>query len=163
MSNALVPVEQQLPVKFDKSSDPIPIRQTLMEGGFGQPDQVIKAEYEKSSGPHAKFDQWAEYDVWVAARMLSILLSEYPGHPWRCRHDSIQGVALISNWILMGMGHWMAVNLKTHDLTPDLIIRMGGEILERYGLPRGKLELGSFLEARNKHSALVIKSRKVPT
>jgi hypothetical protein len=163
VSNDLVPHEAKLPDRFDRSLDPVLIRQTIVEGERGQPDILIKAEWEDTKGPHAKQDIHAEYDVWVAARMMSILLSEYPRHSWRCRHDSIQGVALISNWILMGMGNWMAVNLKTHELTPQLIIRMGGEILERYGLPRGKLELGSFLEARQKHSALVIKTRKVPT
>ena len=43
-----------------------------------------------------------------------------------------------------------------------LLMRSGGELLERYGLPRGRFELAPFLEARDKHSALVVPGREVP-
>jgi hypothetical protein len=107
-------------------------------------------------------DPYKEFDLWAAAQATAVLESEYPGHTWCVRHETAQGVCLISIPILMGINHWVAVNLKTHALDDHRVRVAGGEILERYGLKRGGFQLTPFLDAREKHSALVMPSRKVP-
>jgi hypothetical protein len=43
------------------------------------------------------------------------------------------------------------------------ILKGGGELLERYRLPRGRFNLDRFLEARENHSIMLDRSRKVPS
>jgi hypothetical protein len=42
------------------------------------------------------------------------------------------------------------------------VLKGGGELLERYRLPRGRFDLDRFLEARAAHSILLDRSKKVP-
>ena len=60
----------------------------------------------------------------------------------------------------MGMNY--AYLVKGRDLTAEAVLKGGGELLERYRLPRGRFDLDRFLEAREKHSVLVGRSKKVP-
>ncbi len=136
----------------------------LPKDGPGRHDRVVLTRYEAPAdddGGYA-FDVWKEFDEWAAKQVMNQLERDYPGHCWRVIHDSRQGVCLISIPVLMGVNRFMAVNLKTHALDSHRVRLAGGEILERYGLLRGKFQLAPFLEAREKHSALVIPSRQVP-
>lgn len=107
-------------------------------------------------------DTWRAFDEWAAGEVMAVLERQYPGHSFRVIHDSHHGVCLISIPILMGVNRFMAVNLKTHALDSERVTKAGGEILERYGLARGRFQLDPFLEAREEHSALVVPSRQVP-
>jgi hypothetical protein len=55
---------------------------------------------------------------------------------------------------LMGPTLWYVIRLAQYaDLTPELIIRCGGELLERMKLPRGLVDMALFAHARdNKHA-----------
>ncbi len=141
------------------------VRQDIIhKDEHGAHDMAVLKKYEAPADgdgyvardPHKGFDEWA------AGEVMAILNAEYPGHFWRVVHDSHHGVCLISIPILMGINNYMAVNLRTHALDSYRVKVAGGEILERYGLRRGRLQLGAFLDAREQHSALVLPSRKVP-
>jgi hypothetical protein len=106
-------------------------------------------------------DRRAAYDLWVARRAYALLDRAYPGHGWQVIADSAQGYVGIRLPILTG-GNW-AYLIKWADLTPGQVIRAGGELLERYRLPRGRFELGRFLDAREKYSVLLDRSRKIPS
>ena len=94
--------------------------------------------------------------------MMEVLQRHYPGNPWRTVHDGHNKMAYVSIPILMGINKYWAINLKTDELSEGLVMRCGGQLLERYGLSRQRFNLPSFLEAREKHSALVVPSRAVP-
>jgi hypothetical protein len=130
----------------------------------GAPDRVTLTIRESPCGPNGEIGQdlREEWDIWAAGEAMKVLNAEYPDHLWRVIHDSAQGVCLISIPILMGVNHFMAVNLKTHALDSRRVKLAGGEILERYGLKRGRFEEAPFLDARAKHSALVVPGRPVP-
>jgi hypothetical protein len=152
----------------------------IVDTKFDRPHQTIKSAYairhpaaleqallHKHDAPATADggvgeDVRKDFDIWAAGQALQVLESEYPGHLWRVVHDSKQGMAFISIPILMGVNNFMAVNLKTNLLDDHRVKLAGGEILERYGLLRGRFQLTPFLEAREKHSALVVPSRKVP-
>lgn len=139
--------------------------QTVLEKTtHGGNDRVVLRKYEAPATADGgiAFDPFKEYDEWATDQVTAQLEKEYPGHHFRVIHDSHQGVCLISIPILMGINNFMAVNLKTHALDSNRVNKAGGEILERYGLLRGAFQLDPFLEAREKHSALVVPSRKVP-
>lgn len=145
--------------------DAVTLREdVLLKDRPGQHDRVIRTQYVASATADGGIapDTRKEYDLWAAGEVMKVLEAEYPGHCFRVVHDSAQGVCLISIPILMGINKYMAVNLKTHALNPERVKNAGGEILERYGLKRGRFELTPFLEAREKHSALVIPGRAVP-
>ena len=145
--------------------DPVNARRDIVEGtSAGQHDRVILTKREQPANDDGSiaFDPHQAYDEWAAKQVMNTLEQHYPGHLFRVIHDSKQGVCLISIPILMGINKFMAINLKTHAMDSHRAIKAGGEILERYNLLRGRFDSASFLEARDKHSILVDRSRVVP-
>lgn len=141
------------------------INQVVDEGGHGQHDIVYleRLVNEAHYDDEVKRQAVADFDLWRGRRVMAVLKTKYPRHLWCVEHDLAQGICKISLPILMGITNWFILNLGTHgDLTPGMVISAGGELLERYKLPRGRFEIGSFLEARAKHSALVDRRRPVP-
>jgi hypothetical protein len=102
----------------------------------------------------------AAADLAAARCVRRILDTAYPGHDWEVVADSGQGYVAFRIPALMGMNY--AYLVKGRDLTPEAILKGGGELLERYRLPRGRFDLDRFLEARAEHSILLDRSRKVP-
>jgi hypothetical protein len=136
----------------------------LNKDAAGAHDMVALAKYEAPSGPDGEIanDPFKTMDMANAKWMADALLRYYPGVPWRCIYDGRQKMAYFSIPILMGINKFWAINLTTDQLTDGLLMRAGGELLERYGMRRGRMHLDQFLEAREKHSALVVPSRMVP-
>jgi hypothetical protein len=130
----------------------------------GKHDLVALETYEAPSGVDGEviYDKYKHQDLGNARWMSDVLQSVYGGYPWRCIYDGRQKMAYLSIPILMGINKFWAINLVTDELTRGLLIRAGGALLERYGQSRTKFNVGSFLDAREKHSALVVASRKVP-
>src|SRR5262249_38342894 len=102
----------------------------------------------------------ARTDLATARAVRRILATAYPGYDWEVVADSAQGYVAFRIPALMGMNY--AYLVKGRDLTPEAVLKGGGELLERYRLPRGKFDLDRFLEARAAHSILLDRSRKVP-
>jgi hypothetical protein len=103
----------------------------------------------------------ARTDVAAARAVRRILDTAYPGHDWEVVADSHQGYVAFRIPVLMG-AHY-AYLVKGKDLTAEAVLKGGGELLERYRLPRGKFDLDRFLEARERDSVLLDRSRKVPS
>jgi hypothetical protein len=139
-------------------------QEVVFRTGKDTPDRVVLNRYEAPATPDSGIaeDPYKASDLAACAQAMRTLEKHYPGHCFRVIHDSKQGICLMSIPILMGINNYMAVNLKTHALDDSRVMKAGGEILERYGLKRGGFELTPFLDARAKHSALVVPSRKVP-
>ena len=102
----------------------------------------------------------AATDVAAAKAVRRILDAAYPGHDWEVVADSAQGYVAFRIPALMG-GNW-AYLIRAKDVTPEAVRKGGGELLERYRLPRGKFDLDRFLAARAEHSILLGRSKKVP-
>jgi hypothetical protein len=103
----------------------------------------------------------AAADVAAAKTVRRILDAAYPGHDWEVLADSGQGYVAFRIPALMG-ANW-AYLIKGRDLTPEAVLKGGGELLERYRLPREKFDLDRFLEARAAHSVLLDRRRKIPS
>lgn len=141
--------------------DAFTVRQDVIEE-TGHHDVVVLEKYEAPGDPEVE-DLFRDFDNWRAKRIFSLLIAHYPGHLWATQSDVAQGIVKIGIPILMGICNWYVINLSQTELTPGAIIVAGGEILERYRLPRSRLELGSFLQARANHSALVNPWQAVPS
>lgn len=100
-------------------------------------------------------DRYRDADIRLSAVIAERLLSDYPGHFWAVRVDCRQGIAAIQIPILMGPTAHFILKLSNLASDPSLkaVTRAGGEILERYKIPRTNLEKGlpQFLAARAKH------------
>jgi hypothetical protein len=103
----------------------------------------------------------AAADVAAAKTVRRILDAAYPGHDWEVLADSGQGYVAFRIPALMGAN--FAYLIKGRDLTPEAVLKGGGELLERYRLPREKFDLDRFLEARAAHSVLLDRRRKIPS
>lgn len=141
-------------------TDLVTTRFITEERGGGVHDATVMEQH--IAPPGEEDDPFREADLVVARRVRTFLVTRFPvGYEWCVRSDLRQGVVMISIPILMGVSYWMVINLKQTALGHGVLI-CAGEILERYGLSRTTFNLGAFLEAREKHSALVVPSRKVP-
>jgi hypothetical protein len=103
----------------------------------------------------------ARADLAAARAVRRILDVAYPGHDWEVVADSGQGYVAFRIPALMGL-NW-AYLIKGADVTPEAVLKGASELLERYRLPRGPFNLDRFLQAREKHSVLLDRSRKMPS
>lgn len=103
-----------------------------------------------------------KFDLWCAKQAGAVLEQHYPGWDFKIEQKTQDKMAYISLPVLMGERFCVAVNLTTHSLDSDRVKNVGGEILERYGLPRGPFKLADFLEARAKHSRLIMPWLPIP-
>jgi hypothetical protein len=129
----------------------------------GGHDMVLLEKYEAPADGDGGFaeDPYRAQDARVAATMMKWLNKHYAGYPWATVADLAQGIVKFNIPVLMGNHQWYVVNLRTHDVI-DGLHKGAGEILERYRQPRDGFDLGAFLEAREKHSKLLVPSRLVP-
>lgn len=146
--------------------DPVIQSHTVLEkDAAGQHDMIVVQQHEAPSTADGgvAYDPFKEKDAEVARTMMNWLRKHYPGHFWNAVADLRHGIVKFNITILMGVNNWWLINLRTH---PDIIAELArgaGEILERYRQTRGRFILDEFLEARAKHSALLVPNRKVPT
>lgn len=138
----------------------VTVREDVQPRAMGGGNMVAVTKYESPAG--GQDDPHKEYDIWAANRMYSLLLAAYPGYPWACLFDSIQGYAKISIPILTGIGNGYVINLKQTQMTPGEIVYGGGVLLERYAQSRTRFNLGAFLEARARYSGLLNPKRGIP-
>mgnify|MGYP001560467377 CR=1 FL=1 len=87
-----------------------------------------------------------QQDIAVQKEIAAILHFNYPGHGWvvECKHD--QGVASIKN-IYASTLYGMVIhlnNITNAKARRALVVKLGGELLERFGLPRGKFNAQDY-------------------
>lgn len=94
------------------------------------------------------------FDMRIAKGICLILCHFYYGYPWHVKADSAQGIVAFQIPELMGATlHYVIRLAEYRELTPELIMRCGGELLERMGLPRRRIDVPAFVAARdNKHT-----------
>lgn len=138
-------------------------QQVVEKTSHGGHDRVLLTKYEAPANDNGGYadDPFRLKDHEVAQTMMRWLEREYPGHLWATAANLAQGIVQFNIPILMGVDRWWVVNLRTHDVI-DGMKQGAGEILERYHLKRGRFELDPFLEARAKHSRLLVPSRSIP-
>lgn len=122
------------------------LNSALADRSHGQHNIELQARYERRGLLPEEEDKRAKWDLMVAKAITRVLLAHYRGHFWVVESDSAQGIAWISIPVLLGQ--YKYVFHLSEDITPDMIVRAGGEILERFNLPRSGLDVASFIAAR---------------
>jgi hypothetical protein len=111
-------------------------------------------EFEGQADPHAAWNDM------VCRAIGRLLHSHYQGHDWCVWVDRRAGIAKI--WINVLMNPQYPYVLKlTELLQPGDVMRAGGEILERYQIPRGNVDFALMAEVRKKLGPLADR-RKPP-
>jgi len=96
---------------------------------------VFAEEGRKNAGADMAITKW----------VAELLHSHYRGHFWAVATDSHQGVCLITIPTLLGNWKWC---IRLNELTPWMVIKAGGDILERFNIPRSAIDVAAFCEAR---------------
>ncbi len=113
------------------------------------PGRGPRVEYQFQEGKRGTFLEEAannrEADQTLMKEVSRILHTHYRGHFWAVMVDSHQGVCQITIPILLGNWGW---TILLTELTPWLVIKAGGDILERFNIPRSGLDVARFVEAR---------------
>lgn len=127
-------------------TDNIILRRELADRTHGQHNVEMQSRYERRGLLPEEEDKRAEWDLMVAKAITRVLLAHYRGHFWVVESDSAQGIAWISIPLLLG--NWKYVFHLSEEITPAMIIRAGGQILERFNIPRSNLDVASFIAAK---------------
>jgi hypothetical protein len=114
--------------------------------GFKQRD----VRYERPGEAGIDHDPHAIADMALAKKVGDALQRHYPDHPWMVEVNHAQGVIMISLPIVMAQNKKFVIHVSSLLADPGLrsVMRAGGEILERYKVPRAGFSLDRFLEAR---------------
>lgn len=129
---------------------------TIKERPWGSPQIEVAFTHEPSSLDPDGLR--VEYDLWVAKRAMELLQDKYPGYQWSVRADSAKGSLTFSLPLLLG-SCW-CYHVAWDDLDPAVIVRGGGELLERFRLPRSMVDLAAMVVARG--NAISKPRHKVP-
>jgi hypothetical protein len=139
------------------SSDPIVLDEEIVRDD-GTPRQNVQARAAVNSRENP--DHVAA-ELAAARHIHGLLRRVYPGHSWMVDVSVQKGGVAISIPVLLG-GNWVYF-IKGSDLSDWKVVEAGGEILERFRLPRGAFELGSWQEARRRFSLMLHPQQKVPS
>ena len=124
--------------------DPVLIRKDIVERQRGTHHTALR-QYSVSNADGTP-DPHAEWNLTVAKAITRVLLNAYPGHFWEVYVDRSQKLATITIPLLLG--NWKYRLSSVHEIMPQDIIRAGGEILERFNIPRSSLNIADFINAK---------------
>ena len=85
-------------------------------------------------------------DIALAGRIAEVLERRYPDHAWAVHVDSSQGIATVKN---LRLSDRFGFVLKLRDLKLERemaseAMEAGGELLERFGLSRGRFRQSEY-------------------
>ena len=126
---------------------------------------VVKVNYEHPDlGDDPRPDPHAYADIALAKRIGEVLQFHYPAHPWYVEVEHVHGIAKVSIPALMGWTAYFVIHLGSLSVDPSMkiVVKAGGEILERYKLPRNKYDFFAFAEACRKVNYIDWRKSKVP-
>ena len=112
-----------------------------------------EAPSDGAADPHQAWDET------VCRAIGRLLHGEYRGHDWQVWVSREQGIAKIWLNCLMNPAYPYVLHL-TELLRPRDVITAGGEILERYNIPRSAVDFGLVHDIRQKMGPLA--NRMVP-
>lgn len=132
------------------SDSPILLSAEVQEGGGGRTAVMVANYVPPLDGTD---DEVKGFDIHVAKGVLDILARKYFGYPWHVMAETRQGIVAFGIPELMGPTLRYVIRLAEFtDLNADLVIRAGGELLERMNLPRAPIDMAAYLTARQNRS-----------
>lgn len=87
-------------------------------------------------------------DITAAKEIFRVLKAHYPGHPWTVEVDATEGWAKIGILELLGPNWTMF--MKFEDWTDHMVIKLGGELLERFKIGRCQIDIAQYMSAESR-------------
>jgi hypothetical protein len=115
----------------------------------------LETRYERTSDDPDEVDPFVKAKIETAKWTGEKLQQFFPGHPWfvEVKGDRWNAVVMIQIRGIMPADRWYV--LKFRDLLTDaggrMIMRAGGELLERYGIPRQGFSLTAWKDALTRY------------
>lgn len=108
-----------------------------------------RGKYERLGVDVGRPDDKARADFFMTKQIAEKLEQHYPGYPWFVQVSSHQGIAQIKIPILMG-DHAYVIHLTDLASDPGLgcVLEAGGQILERFEMPRAGFSEAEFIAAK---------------
>lgn len=132
-------------------------QKALIAGNRREMETVEGADAHTGTPPHIR-----RAELFLANHMLLLLNKMYPGYGWSATVSVQQGLVWFSIPALMG--DLADIEHLDNAMHPEFLVKWlkirGGEILERFRLRRGKIDLDQMSEARafkrmlNRHQKL---------
>lgn len=92
-------------------------------------------------------------DMQLAAAVGNELVRHYPGHGWQVESDIANGVVKIFNCHMSGLtGYLLHTSKIDFSSFSHTIMMVGGEMLDRFGLSRGKFNEEEVLNVQRDHT-----------
>lgn len=133
------------------SDEPIDIATHEVEGRAGTDRLKMSIERKYVPPLDGSVDDLKQFDNWLARQVAELLVKQYYGYEWHVMADSKQGIVCFSIPEIMGPTLKQVIRLAEYaDLTPALIQRTAGEMLERMGLRRGPIDIAQYLAAKDR-------------
>lgn len=111
-----------------------------------------RSEEDGEQDPHAAWDDM------VCCAIGRVLHSHYQGHDWNVWVSRKAGIAKI--WLSCLMNPQFPYVMKlSESIQPSDIMRAGGDILERYGIPRSTVDFSLMNQIRKNFGPLVTRMR----
>lgn len=100
--------------------------------------------------------EFKDKDLTLATAIGNELVHHYPGHGWQVECDIRNGVAKIFNCHMSGLQGYL-LHLSKIDVANFRadIMRVGGTLLESFGLDRGKVNENQVIDKQRDHSGSV--------
>lgn len=133
-------------MQLDRSADPILLKSTTVDRTRTSHRTQVQQYQLPNGDPDERDDPHAEWNQMVAKAMFRVLLAAYPGHFWEVVVDREKGIAWITIPLLLG--NWRYLFKLSEDIQPHHITNAGGEILERFNIPRSALNIADFINAK---------------
>ncbi len=110
-----------------------------------------KVELEAAMCPEDR--EFRQKDQILANAIGSELVKHYPGHGWEVECDIRNGVAKIFNTYTSGLyGYLLHLKLLNLDTFSADIMRVGGNLLESFGVSRGRFDQDEVMNLQRDHN-----------
>jgi hypothetical protein len=130
-----------------EADEPITIGEHELERPTGELKVTIQRQYIPPLD--GTKDEVAAFDNWLARGVAELLVKFYYGYEWHVMAESRQGIIAFSIPDLMGPTLKQVIRLAEYkDLRPELIRETGGQMLERMGLRRGRMDRAEYEAAK---------------
>lgn len=104
----------------------------------------------------------AKLEYWICKRIGETLIGAYNNRQWEVMADLDARVLVIKCPSLsLTKGYYLSLNRTMHDLG-IAAVRAGGEIMERYGITRGRITDSKMFDALPQHRDEVIARDAAP-
>lgn len=122
---------------------PVLMNSARLQLGRGKMDVKVYGERSSRDGTV----EHVPAELRLCKEFANVLNRHYPGHPWSVEVMVDQSIATIGIPPLLGVNWAYVLHLDKIDVDYKQVVEAGGEILERFHIPRSGIDLAAYVAA----------------